>query len=346
MASTRRHSTEKRNVIATSRDSAAAGAVQPLKRLAIREVGNWPLLSTVHPVHLSPGVICPNKRCHFSECKGLYLVDFQRATRYSKSWNIIPNNRMDKTLIKGVQLLDCLVRAEGPCSIGELARLSGLNSSNVHRTLQTWSHLGFVAQDPASGAYHCTLQLFEWGCRVADGFDVRAAARDHLARLAADTQETIHLSVLDGSEIVYLDKIDSPQPVRAYSKIGGRAPAHCVATGKALLAHASPSVLAALPSPLPAPTQNTVADLNALRMQLTEVRNRGYAVNHEEWRMGVSGLGAPVFAQSGQAIAAVGLTAPSARLQPPAEHQLAMKVVAAAEAISKALAPGLRKLAA
>ena len=250
---------------------------------------------------------------------------------------------MDKTLIKGVQLLDHLVRAGVPCGVTELARQAGLNPSNAHRTLQTWLHLGFVAQDPDTGAYHCTLRLFEWGCRVADGFDARRVSREHLARLAHSTQETIHLSVLDGAEIVYLDKIDSPQPVRAYSEIGGRAPAHCVATGKVLLAHAGAAALAALPSPLPRPTSKTVTDLEALRAQLEQVRQRGYAINREEWRIGVSGLGAPVFNQQGQAIAAVGLTAPSARLDPGRSRELGAELVATANAITLALGGGPRR---
>jgi DNA-binding IclR family transcriptional regulator len=244
---------------------------------------------------------------------------------------------MDKTLVKGVQLLELLLDAGKPCGVSELARRSGLNPSNVHRTLQTWAELGFVAQEPDSGAYHCTLRLFEWGCRAADGFDVRRVAREPLTRLARSTQETIHLSVLDGADIVYLDKIDSPQPVRAYSEIGGRAPAHCVATGKALLAFGNPGALNALPDPLPRPTKRTVASLPALRRQLEQVRADGYAVNQEEWRVGVSGLGAPVYDAAGQVIAAAGLTAPSSRLDDPRIRQLGSALVAAANDITRAL---------
>ena len=250
---------------------------------------------------------------------------------------------MDKTLVKGVQLLDHLVRTGAPCGVAELARLTGLNPSNVHRTLQTWLHLGFVAQDPDTGGYHCTLRLFEWGCRVADGFDVRRAAREHLARLAHDTQETIHLSVLDGAEIVYLDKIDSPQPVRAYSEIGGRAPAHCVATGKVLLAYAGDEALAVLPAPLVQPTQKTVPDLTALRSQMARIRQIGYAVNREEWRIGVSGLGAPVFDQQGRAIAAVGLSAPSDRLGATRMRELGAALVITANSITSVLGGGQRR---
>ena len=244
---------------------------------------------------------------------------------------------MDKTLVKGVQLLELLVQADGPCGVAELARASGWQPSNVHRTLQTWSQLGFIAQDADSGTYRCTLRLFEWGCRVADQLDLRRLARPHLIALAELTQETIHLSQLDRAEIVYLDKIDSAQPVRAYSEIGGRAPAHCVATGKALLAHAPAAALAQLPSPLPRPTIHSVPDRPALQAQFTRIRAAGYAVNREEWRIGVRGLGAAIFDHQARAVAAVGLSAPAGRLPASREKELGALVAAAAQAITVAL---------
>lgn len=244
---------------------------------------------------------------------------------------------MDKTLIKGVQLLEQLLEVGAPCGVSELARRTSLNPSNVHRTLQTWAQLGFVAQDADSGHYYCTLRLFELGCRTADGFDVRRVARDHLAQIAHRSQETIHLSVLQGAEIVYLDKIDSPQPVRAYSEIGGRAPAHCVATGKVMLAHAGPAGWTSLPSPLPRHTPHTVADLNALRAEFAGIHRHGYAVNREEWRLGVSGLGAPIFDQHGRVTAAVGLSAPTMRMTAGRIQELGHELVATADAITRAL---------
>ncbi len=244
---------------------------------------------------------------------------------------------MDSTLVKGVAVLEWLVQQQRSCRVSEVAQALGLARSNAHRTLQTWTHLGFVAQDTDSGTYHCTLRLFEWGSRVADGFDVRRVAREHLAELARSTQETIHLSVLDGAEIVYLEKIDSPQPVRAYSEVGGRAPAHCVATGKVLMAHAGAAALACLAAPLPRLTPKTVADLDALRAQFVQIRRLGYAVNREEWRLGVSGLGAPIFNQQGQAIAAAGLSAPSVRMDDKRIKELGVAIAATALAITQSL---------
>ena len=243
---------------------------------------------------------------------------------------------MDKTLVKGVDLLGHLVDRGHPCGVHELARVTGLPPSNVHRTLQTWLQLGFVAQEPGGG-YHCTLKLFEWGCRVAGTLDVKRVAREHLVRIARATEETIHLSVLEGADIVYLDKVESPQPVRAYSEIGARAPAHCVATGKVLLAFGGDEAFAALAPRLARATEHTICDRDVLRAQLERIRHRGYAVNHQEWRLGVSGLGAPVFDQQGVAVAAVGLSAPSGRLGEARERELGAQLVATAQAVSHAI---------
>ncbi len=278
---------------------------------------------------------CPLSRVFLADQGSTRIAPAQSSL--SNIWKLVLYLGMDKTLVKGVQLLEHLLQIGRPCGVTELARQTSLNPSNVHRTLQTWAELGYVGQDPHSGGYFCTLRLFELGCRVADGFDVRRVAREHLQQIAHSSAETIHLSVLDGADIVYLEKIDSPQPVRAYSEIGGRAPAHCVATGKALLAHAGAGALAALPAPLPQPTCKTVQNLAALRQQFERIRADGYAVNREEWRLGVTGLGAPIFDQHGQAIAAAGLTAPSARLGESRIRQLGLELVATAGAITTSL---------
>ena len=104
---------------------------------------------------------------------------------------------MDKTLIKGVNLLQLMVESARPWTVSALSKALGLQASNVHRTLQTWCALGFVAQAEKTGEYHCTLKLFEWGCKVEGCFDVRPVAREHLLLLAEASQETIHLSVPD-----------------------------------------------------------------------------------------------------------------------------------------------------
>ena len=130
---------------------------------------------------------------------------------------------MDSTLAKGLAVLDWLVRQQRPCRVSDVAQAHGLARINAHRTLQTLVSCGWALQDPHTRNYQPSLRLFELGTLVEAAADVARLARPHLAALAQATGETIHLAVLDGPEIVYVDTFDSPLPVAAYSRIGGRA---------------------------------------------------------------------------------------------------------------------------
>jgi IclR family KDG regulon transcriptional repressor len=224
---------------------------------------------------------------------------------------------MDTTLAKGLDVLDWLARQEQPCRVVDVAEAFGLARSNAHRTLQTLVGRGWATQDPLTSSYRPSLRLFELGALVGAAADNNALVRPHLAALAAATGETIHLATLDGAEIVYLDKFDSPLPVAAYSRIGGRAPAACVASGKALLAALAldldRSALEARLGRLEAHTPNSITDFDVLGAELAKTRARGHAENREEWRLGVCGLGAPVFNARGEPVVAVGMSVPSIR---------------------------------
>jgi DNA-binding IclR family transcriptional regulator len=246
---------------------------------------------------------------------------------------------MDATLAKGLAVLDWLVRQQRPCRVSEVAQAFGLARSNAHRTLQTLVECGWAQQDGATSAYRPSLRLFELGAMVESVADLRLLMRPHLAALSAASGETIHLAVLDGAEIVYLDKFDSPLPVAAYSRIGGRAPAACVASGKALLAALAEgdAALAQRLGELVAHTPNSLTDPAELRRELRRTRERGFAENREEWRLGVCGLGAPVFDARGEPVAAIGISVPSIRFGRARARELAQQLVQAAAAASATL---------
>ena len=135
---------------------------------------------------------------------------------------------MDKTLLKGLMVLEAVTDVDNPPrTIDALAARVGLTRSNTHRTLQTLIHAGYVIKDDEGGGYRGAVRLFELAARQLAQLDVRKLAAPYMRTLADQTGETVHLSVLDGFDVVYVDKIDSPQPIRAYSMIGGRAPASC-----------------------------------------------------------------------------------------------------------------------
>ena len=245
---------------------------------------------------------------------------------------------MDKTLLKGLMLLEALAEQNGrPVTIPVLAEKVGLTKSNTHRTLQTLAHAGYATRDETTGNYRSTFKLFELGARQMAQIDVRQFAAVHMRALVDLTEETVHLSILDGGLVVYVDKIESAQPVRAYSVLGGHAPAYCVATGKILLAYQTQEFIARHLIDLTGYTKATITDLPALRAELARAAANGYAINRGEWRESVGGVAAPIFDAFGQPAAAIGISGPLERLSVKRMKELAPAVQDAALKISRAM---------
>jgi DNA-binding IclR family transcriptional regulator len=250
---------------------------------------------------------------------------------------------MDKTLLKGLSVLEMLAEMEGEArSIDEVAARVGLTRSNTHRTLQTLVQAGYVERDLQRGGYRHTMKMFALAVRQMSRLDVRKLAPPVMARLAQETGETIHLSVLDGFDVIYIDKIDSVQPIRAYSMVGGRAPAYAVATGKALLAAEGDAYVRRHADALQRHTATTLADLPSLQADLTKAARVGYAINRGEWRDGVGGLASPVFNGHERPVAAIGISGPLDRLTLARMKLFAPMVLDAAAQLSHSLgyAPG------
>jgi IclR family transcriptional regulator, KDG regulon repressor len=245
---------------------------------------------------------------------------------------------MDKTLLKGLVVLEAVTDAENqPKTIDELASRVGLTRSNAHRTLQTLIHAGYVEKDEQAGGYRGTIRLFELGARQLAQLDVRKVAMPAMRALADKTKETVHLSVLDGFDVVYIEKIESDQPIRAYSMVGGRGPAYAVATGKALLAYQPDGYVERYAKALSKHTSATLTSLPALKEALSKVVRLGYATNGGEWRDGVGGVAAVVFNGLDRPIAAVGISGPLERLTPKRMKAFAPAVQACALTISRAM---------
>ena len=241
---------------------------------------------------------------------------------------------MNNTLVKGLQLLELLARSEGALGVSDLAAKLALGKSNVHRLLQALVELGYVQKNELRSTYQASLKLWEIGTALASRLSVKTAALDAMERLLKNTRETVHLSVLDGDDVVYLHKLDSPEPVRAYSEVGGRAPAHCVATGKAILAWQTALYLGGLVGRLQRHTPKTITDPADFLRDLERVRANGYAVNRGEWRESVWGIASPISNADGVVVAAIGVSGPASRIKPAHIKELASDVMAAAAAVS------------
>lgn len=245
---------------------------------------------------------------------------------------------MDKTLVKGLQVLEHVVRSGQKVRITDLANDMNLTKSNAYRLLKTLESTGFVAQDPATKDFSPSMKIWELGMLIMNRLDLRDHAREVLRRLADTSRETVHLAVLDGQSVIYIDKIDSVEPIASYTTLGGRAPAYCVATGKALLSQLPDENLKARLVSLEQHSVATLTDENILREQLAKARTSGFAINRGEWREDVWGLAAVIRDASGSPIAAVGVSGPKYRFQAKGRSEaLAEMVRSAANDISAKL---------
>jgi DNA-binding IclR family transcriptional regulator len=245
---------------------------------------------------------------------------------------------MDKTLLKGLAVLEAVTGMDGEArSIEAVAQRVGLTRSNTHRTLQTLIHAGYIEKDPLQGGFRGTMKMFELGTSALNRLDVRKFAPSYMTQLAEKTGETVHLSVLDGFDVIYIDKIDSAHPVRAYTTVGGRAPAYAVATGKALLAVQSAAYLDQFIHRLVRFTPSTIVKLPALKVELAKALRVGYAINRGEWRDSVGGLAAAIFDALDRPVAALGISGPLERLSVGRMKELAPMVVDVTMQLSKAM---------
>ncbi|HSV77605.1 MAG TPA: IclR family transcriptional regulator [Ramlibacter sp.] len=219
------------------------------------------------------------------------------------------------SVTSALRLLKVFSPEQPELGITELARLLGLAKSTVHRLASTLAAEGFLEQNPADGRYRLGLSLFTLGTQVRRRMDVTHEAKPHLDVLRDQTGETVHLAVLDGSNIVYLFNIESRQAIRMHSYLGVHMPAFCTSEGRALLAFSPPAVVArVLGEELVARTGRTVTEPRVLRTLLDQVRLDGYALDDEESEDGMRSIAAPIFDASGAVIAAVGMGGPVQRL--------------------------------
>lgn len=212
---------------------------------------------------------------------------------------------MEQTVQKALNLLEALVRSGQPRRLTELSRELGLTKPNVYRLLSTLSVLGYVQKDPATSLYSPTLKMWELGSMLVRDTDLVAVAGPRLRKLSEETHESVHLTVFDAGFVVYVDKVDSPQPLKAITNIGSRVPATVTASGKAMLAFMPPEALDLAFAQVKRFTPNTLVRRKDIEANLAEARGRGYAINNQEFRSGVCGIGVPLRDRTGSVVAAL-----------------------------------------
>lgn len=221
-----------------------------------------------------------------------------------------PVKSADRTL----EVLEALA-VSGPRGLVELARDLGIPKSSLHGLLRTMAQRGWVETDPTGTRFGLGLRALQVGAAYLDSDDAFGLLRGMLDSLAEEFGETVHLGRLDGSDIVYIAKRESVHPLRLFSAIGRRLPAHATALGKALLAERTEAeVDRLLPWPLPALTAHTITAPELVRAELARVRQTGHALDRQENTEGIVCVAMAVPLRS-PATDAISLSVPIARLR-------------------------------
>jgi IclR family acetate operon transcriptional repressor len=219
--------------------------------------------------------------------------------------------------VNNALLLLLLFREQPRVRLTDACKYLGVAHSTAHRLLAMLAHHGFVQQEPVTRAYIAGPALVEVGLAVVGSLNVREQARPMMEELAAETGETVHLGVLEGNQVRYVDAVESERALRVVARTGTLVPAHCTSLGKALLAQLTDQQVAALyptsAEPFAANTDKSITTQAKLMKEVSRARSRGYAVNSGETEEDVGSV-AVAFRDFAGRPAAIAVAAPTSRL--------------------------------
>jgi len=254
---------------------------------------------------------------------------------------------MKKTEVTGGSAVQSIDRAfhiiemlaDQPDGLGltELAKRVELHKSTAHRLLLALIHHGYIEQDPISSVYRLSLKMYEIGSKIIDDLALNEVARPLLTALKESVNEVVHLVIRDDIEIMYIDKVEADNKIRMHSRIGARSPLYCTSAGKAMMAFMPEQEIASIwqRSPIQKLTIHTITDLEKMKEELCQIRQRGYAIDDEENELGIRCVGAPIFNYRDEVIAAISISGPTLRVTPERVAAFGEAVMATGRLISR-----------
>lgn len=242
-----------------------------------------------------------------------------------------------QTLERAVSILNCFTLEQPELGVREVSRMIGLSASTTGRIMSGLKEMGLLSQNPDTRIYALGAAVMAWAGVYTATLDVRSAALPAVDQLHRDTQETISLYILQGTERVCVERRESPHTVRLVTRIGRRLPLYAGSAGKVFLAFLSPERTREIldNSTLTPFTPNTIVDRSLLEAELEAVRRQGYALSTGEWQREASGIAAPIFNQSNEIVAALTISGPSQRFTDEKMREYAGVVTSAAAEVSR-----------
>ncbi len=222
---------------------------------------------------------------------------------------------------RALEIMVYLYHAGGETSVTKIAADLGAYKSTVYRTLVTLENRGFVQKNPETERYSLGSRLFVLGKGVENRMGLLDAVRPYAKKLHDAYGETVNVAILERNpgdvyrSVVVMKEAGERQVVSARPHVGSSDECHCSSLGKCLLAY-SPDIDLSIyeARPLVAYTEHTITSVAVLRSELAKIRERGYAMDHEECEYGLTCIGAPILDQKGEASAAISLSGPTSRM--------------------------------
>lgn len=216
---------------------------------------------------------------------------------------------------RALDVLLCFSRQTPELSMTQIAEQVDMHKSTVHRLLATLERKRFVQRNPETGLYRPGIRLLQMAYLTLENNDLRQLAKPFLLRLCEQYRETVDLAVLDGTDVIFLDVVESPQRVKLAAAIGQRLPTFCTASGKAMLAYMpDETALRILERGMTQYTPWTLRSLDAVQENLHLTRKQGYAISEQEYEEGINAVSAPILDSSDMPIAAIAIAGPAYRL--------------------------------
>ncbi|MFT5834999.1 MAG: IclR family KDG regulon transcriptional repressor [Cognaticolwellia sp.] len=222
---------------------------------------------------------------------------------------------------KAFKILERFTLEKPEWGVTELAKAVGSNKSTIYRMLATLEQLGVIRQNTDSDKYSLGLKLFELGNRVKIHASFVKQTHSELEKVAEDIRETVHLAILKNNQVFYIDKAESPQGLAMSTNIGTYRAAHATSLGKVLLAFIPNSSLEVsinkllINNSLPKITNHTITEKSTLITALQKVKNQGYAIDREEFEIGLICVAIPVFNQKNEVVASLSASGPANRFE-------------------------------
>ena len=244
-----------------------------------------------------------------------------------------------QSIDRALSILEVLSDYSEGLGVTEISEQVNLHKSTVYRLLTTLIYKGYVVQDTETNKYGITLKLFELGSKKVESMDLLSVSKEYTKKLMESVNEVVHLVVREGSEIVYIDKVEANNTIMMASTIGKRSPMYCTSVGKAILAHLPEKKVKEIwdNSKIVKYTDYTITDFEELKTELEDIRQKGYAVDNEENEIGVRCIGVPIFNRHGKVEAAISISGPAIRVTESKISNFSIKVMNTASLISREL---------